>query len=241
MLMLDLTYDLFHLLDQRRLTVRARHIPGRLNRLADLLSRPDQVVNTEWTLSYSVVQLLWSLWGRPTVDLMATYLNNRLPTFVSPFPHELAHQVDAMSFTWDRLDAYLFPPWSMIRPVLLKLKHEKNCLLTLIVPRWPGQPWFTELLSLLCEIPRRLPLRPDLLVMPISGTTHQSVHILELHACRVSSSPSRNEAFRKQCQRDSRRATSERRRSSSMSPSGRPTHFGAKDGISIPALPLTVK
>ena len=241
MLMLDLTYDLFHLLDQRRLTVRARHIPGRLNRLADLLSRGDQVVNTEWTLSSSVTELLWSLWGRPTVDLMATYLNYRLPTFVSPFPHELAHQVDAMSFSWDRLDGYLFPPWAMILPVLLKLKHEKNCYLTLIVPCWPSQSWFTELLSLLCEIPRRLPLRPDLIVMPISGRTHQSLRTLDLHACRLSSSPSRNEAFRRQCLRDSRRATSERRRSSSMSPSGRSTHFGAKDGISIPSLPLMVK
>ena len=73
------------------MTIRARHIPGRLNRLADLLSSKGEVVNTEWTLCSQVASQIWPLWGKPHLDLMATRLNNRLPV--------LAHDVDAMSLS----------------------------------------------------------------------------------------------------------------------------------------------
>ena len=238
MLLLDLSYDLFKLLEQRDITLQARHIPGRLNRLADLLSRKDSVVNTEWTLSHNVTNLIWEVWGRPMIDLMATHLNNRLPTFVSPFPHDLAYAVDAMSFTWQGMDAYLFPPWSMIASVLDKLQTENDCILTLIVPKWPKQPWWPLLVDLLCDVPRELPLRPDLLMMPISKAHHQNLAILHLHACRVSSNPSRIRAFHEKCRLDSPKATKDDQLSRSMKASGRSSHFGASQGISILSLPL---
>jgi hypothetical protein len=166
MMMLDLTWELFEVALSRRLVIRARHIPGRLNRLADLLSRPDQAVNTEWTLSPAIARTLWSVWGRPSIDLMATHLNAQLPTFVSPFPHYLAFAVDAMSLSWDRMEAYIFPPWAMIQDVLNKLFLQVDCVMTMIVPRWPNRTWFPLLLSSLCEVPRRLPLQSDLLSQP---------------------------------------------------------------------------
>ena len=236
--LLNLSLELFHLVNQLQISLQARHIPGRLNRLADLLSRPDSVVNTEWTLSHSVTKLIWNVWGRPTIDLMATYLNNRLPTFVSPFPHDKAYAVDAMSFTWQGMDGYLFPPWSMIQAVLLKLQSETNCILTLIVPRWPKQPWWPLLVDLLCDYPRQLPRRADLLTMPISRAYHQNLEILDLHACRVSSSHSRNVGFHKQCLQDFPKDTKDLLRSSSMRVSGESSHFGVSLGVSIQTLPL---
>ena len=56
----------------RKIVLRARHIPGRLNVIADKLSRHSQVVQTEWSLSQQVFYLLCSKWGRPQVDLFAT-------------------------------------------------------------------------------------------------------------------------------------------------------------------------
>jgi hypothetical protein len=90
--------------------IRARHIPGRLNVLADLLSRRHQVIPTEWKLHHGVFQVICRLWGTPHVDLFATYLNNQLPIYVSPMPDPLALAVDALSLDWSGMIAYAFPP-----------------------------------------------------------------------------------------------------------------------------------
>ena len=93
-----------------------------------------------------------------------------------------------MSMTWKGLDAYVFPPWAMIAEVLNKLQQEV-CILTLIVPRWPNRHWFPDLLSLLVDKPVRLPLREDLISMPLNKRLYHDIKSLDLHACRVSSDP----------------------------------------------------
>ncbi len=155
--------------------------------MADLLSRLEQVVITEWTMHRPTLYRVWSIWGRPHLDLMATSMTNQLPIYVSPIPDPRAYAVDAMSFAWARMDVYVFPPWSMIAQVLSKLEIEHQCMMTIIVPRWPNRPWFPTLLSLLVDNPRRLPLRRDLIHMPTSHVTHGNLEMLDLHPCRLSS------------------------------------------------------
>ena len=46
----------------RGIVLRARHIPGHLNVIADKLSRHNQVIQTEWSLSQQVFNLLCSNW-----------------------------------------------------------------------------------------------------------------------------------------------------------------------------------
>ena len=82
---------------QMLIYIRACHIPGRLNVLADLLLRRYQVIATEWQCHRGVFQVICRLWGTPHVDLFATYLNHHLPTYVSPMPDPPALAVDALS------------------------------------------------------------------------------------------------------------------------------------------------
>ena len=56
----------------RGITLRARNIPGRLNVIADKLSRHNQLIQTEWSLSQHMFNLLCLSWARPQVDLFAT-------------------------------------------------------------------------------------------------------------------------------------------------------------------------
>ena len=62
-----------------QVTLRARHIPGRLNVVADKLSRLGQTIQTEWSLLQEVFQSICSRWHRPNIDLFATRFNNKLP------------------------------------------------------------------------------------------------------------------------------------------------------------------
>ena len=82
---------------QRQVTLKARHIPGRLNVIADKLSRLGQTIQTEWSLLPEVFQTLCQRWHRPQIDLFATRFNHKLPQFVSPVPDSLAVAVDALT------------------------------------------------------------------------------------------------------------------------------------------------
>ena len=96
--------------NQRQIVLRARHIPGHLNIIADKLSRLNQVIQTEWSLLPEVFAQICRRWHRPSVDLFATRFNHKLPRFVSPVPDQSAWGVDALSLPWEDLDAYAFPP-----------------------------------------------------------------------------------------------------------------------------------
>ena len=72
--------------NQRQIVLRARHIPGHLNVIADKLSRHGQVIQTEWSLLQEVFDRICRRWHKPEVDLFATKFNHKLPRFVSLEP-----------------------------------------------------------------------------------------------------------------------------------------------------------
>ena len=131
------------------------------------------------------------------VDLFATQDNAKLPTFVSPLPEPRAWRVDAMSFPWDGLWAYAYPPTPLIRTVLNRIK-QMPCKMILIAPNWPSQEWFPDLLEMLLDSPVTLPPRRKLLMQAGTSVFHKDPQVLQLHAWLVSSDPSSIEASRRQ-------------------------------------------
>ncbi len=83
--------------DSRLLSIRATHIPGLLNRGADMLSRR-RIPQGEWRLHPESVQMIWNLYGEAEVDLFATSENAHCPLFFS-----LSHsplEGDALTAHW---------------------------------------------------------------------------------------------------------------------------------------------
>ena len=83
--LLRLTVELLLWLEAQNIIVRARHIPGCLNVIADHLSRPNQPIPTEWSLHPEIVERIFRVWGTPEVDMFATLSNSHLPRFMSQF------------------------------------------------------------------------------------------------------------------------------------------------------------
>ena len=165
-----------------QVTLKARHIPGRLNVVADKLSRLGQIIQTAWPLLQEIFQAICDRWHRPNIDLFATRFNNKLPQFVSPVPDTLAVAVDALSLQWEGMDAYAFPPAAILGKVVEKLRDSHCKRIILIAPGWPNMPWFWDLVTMSSQIPLSLPNLPNLLTQPFNQIPHRNLTNLNLHA-----------------------------------------------------------
>ena len=94
--------------ENNNVSITTQFIKGSMNAMADLMSRKNQTLPTEWCLDLSVCHKIWNLWGTPQVDLFATRWNTRLPLFCSPMRDELAWGVDALLVPWDNMFLYAF-------------------------------------------------------------------------------------------------------------------------------------
>ena len=124
--------------------------------LADHLSRRGQILKTEWSLNQTIADRIFRAWGRPFDDLFALGLNTKLAIYVSPIREETSWKVDSLVQNWDGLYAYAYPPTSLIRACLNKVRTE-NVEIVLIAPVWPNQEWFPDLLVLSIDFPISLP------------------------------------------------------------------------------------
>ena len=189
---------------RQQVTLRARHIPGRLNVIADKLSRLGQTIQTEWSLHPEVFQAVCSRWHEPQVDLFATKFNNKLPQFVSPVPDPQAWAVDALSLSWEDLDPYAFPPAAILGKVVEKLQDYPCNRIILIAPGWPNMPWFWDLVAMSSQIPLCLPSIPNLVSQPFNQVLHRNLSNLNLHTWLLEPQQSRSKASLKQWQHELR-------------------------------------
>ena len=165
-------------------SLTAKHIAGSANVMADLLSRPDKIIQTEWTISHQALERLWSTWDKPLLDLFATKFSKRLPMYMSPVPDPQAWHTDALDLDWSNLQAYAFPAWSILNSVVEKARREGPSLL-LVAPYWPVKSWFPSLTNLSHEPPIDLHLKNKDLLQPRSGITHGNTPTLNLHAWKL--------------------------------------------------------
>ena len=62
----------------------------------------------------------------PHVDLFTTYLNHKLPLYVSPVPDPKVWDVDALNINWTGLTAYAYPPTALL--------HRMTQIQTMLLP-----------------------------------------------------------------------------------------------------------
>ena len=151
---------ILHWTEQQTISLMPQFVPGRNNGVADALSRPNQVIGSEWMLHQEVFDWLRKRWP-VTTDLFASSLSHHCSVYFAPVSNPLAAGTDAMLQSWDSLQVYAFTPFAMFSQVLTKVRASQSLSMTLIAPFWPQRPWFPELLELLSELP--LPSRWDLL------------------------------------------------------------------------------
>lgn len=169
------------------------HIAGKLNE-ADAPSRQfnDRL---EWELNDDIFMKVCSIWEKPTIDLFASRLNNKIDCYCSYKSDPGATYIDAFTIDWRQFDCcYVFAPFSMISRCIGKIRTDRAQAIV-ITPLWPTQTWFPALMSILVDFPRVIPRRKKMITLPHMDVEHPLQKKLTLIACRVSGIPSEIEDF----------------------------------------------
>ena len=184
----------------RSIWVSVAHLPGVQNVTADRKSRHFQD-ETEWMLNEDIFHTLCDEYN-PEIDLFASRLNAQLPRYVSWKPDPEAEAVDALSYNWGGIRFYAFPPFCIIGKCLKKIS-EDSAEGMMIVPKWPTQPWFPQLLHMLTDDPVNLPRSKVLLTQPGTGDLHPLRDKLNLICCRLSGNPLKVQEYQQRLQTSS--------------------------------------
>ena len=234
--LVGITLALWQFCLDRQIMLSAEYLPGKLNVVADRLSRlvPE---SSDWQLDSQVFAQLAKLWGPFSWDLFASRQNAQLPRYVSWKPDPDAAAVDALQIEWTKERSYVFPPFCLLARCLAKIRREK-ARAVVVAPVWSAQPWYPVLLALLVDYPVLLPVQPTLLRSPV-GETHPLLIAgsLQLAAWRVSGSEPEQKAFQQRQQRCSPKH-GDQAPARLMTVPGRGGVAGAWNGVSIPFMPL---
>lgn len=126
--------------ERRNIHVFASYIRSRDNVIADHESRLVNV-DTEWEISGQVFTQIVNTLGRPEFDLFASAQNYKCSRYASWKLDPYSEIVDAFTFSWQYVNFYAFPPFSLVTKVLEKIVADRATGI-LVIPYWPAQPWY---------------------------------------------------------------------------------------------------
>lgn len=176
--------------------LRAEHITGATNRLADQLSRIRHDVS-DWMLNPTLFLQISQRWFLPTIDLFASRTNRQVPRFYSYRPDPEATGIDAFLHPWKSEACYANPPFAMIGRVLAKIRKERLEQFILVAPIWPSASWWPVLLQMVAASPLLLPRTEATYLPGLTASSagigppnwHSAAFLLCAQPCAASASP----------------------------------------------------
>jgi hypothetical protein len=145
-------------------------------------------------LNKKIAQKLFTIWEVPHIDLLASLINHQTQIYCSWNPDYLAYAIDTLTILWNNMFAYAYSPICLI-PKILQHMTQYNCQLILIAPHWPRRHWFPNLLKLIADFLRKLPVREDLLDQLKSNILHPNPAVFNLAAWLLSINTLKRKVF----------------------------------------------
>ena len=179
MVLNDMAVDIWEYCIDMGVHITAAHIPGIHNVLADTASREFRD-SAEWAIPQSNFDKITHRFGIPDIDLFASRLNYKVPTYASWKPDPQSSFIDAMSVSWEGKFVYLFPPFSMLWPILSKMEEDRVPRAIIIMPNWPTQSWYPRVLKKSLAQPMKI--HSSCLYLPGTKRTHPLAPKLKLLA-----------------------------------------------------------
>ena len=137
--MIKLSKEIWYLLNHN-MSIATEYLTSVLNTVAYRESRKKNRL-FRVLLHPKVFQVVFQLVDSLTIDLFASRLYNQLPQYIAWHPDSYSQGTDAMMQNWNIGLPCVFPHFSMVSRVLLKIIQECVPLLILTAPVWSSQPW----------------------------------------------------------------------------------------------------
>ena len=173
---------------ERELWIFAEYVASKENPADEgsRLSNPD----TEWELSNAAFQDILETFGTPSIDLFASRVNAKCSRYCSWDRDPEAIAINALTISWKAEFWYVFPPFSLIPKLLKKIKEEKSTGI-LVVPYWPGQPWYPDIKNVATGTTLAWTPSTKLLNSPCRKLVHPLAHKFSLAAAVLSGNRSK--------------------------------------------------
>ena len=225
----ELIIKLYDFCLEREISIKAAYLQGSLNVRADALSRRTR------DHCYSLPSFLFSHFCSffkldPTIDLFASSHNAKLNCYYSYGPDPFALGFDAFSQDWPKV-IYAFPPVMLVGRFLSYFMSFSMIEGLIIVPFWPAQPYFPDLLKLLINSPVFFP------VAKLEGSALTPRPLRRIMACAISSSVVKQKAFLASLSASSS-GLSTRKHCAPTAGTGKDMYLGAVENKLIFATPL---
>ena len=191
----NLSKEIWELCIAHNTWLSCQHIPGKDN-AADA---PSRKVNDdiEWQITEYIFNEICKIWGTPSIDLFASRNNHKVIPYCSWKRDPKAAFIDAFTLSWYQFELpYMFPPFSMIPRCLQKLQQDQAEAI-MILPLWPQQAWFPNMLRTLTDHPIVLPNTANILYLAHSRAAHPLSPKLKLIACRLSGNNGKSRGFQR--------------------------------------------
>ena len=177
----EIAKDIWDFAIEHSMWLSISHIPGVENVSADTASRVLHNPRTEWALRPNVFAQITHKLGSSEIDLFASMLNNKLPRYMSLARDPYSEYVDAFTLDWSDLNAYIFPPFSVMTRVVQKINRDQPKHLTIVYPRWHTQPWWAALQKTLAKNQAKtITLPKNSLVNPVNPKANMPEHTVLL-------------------------------------------------------------
>ncbi|CAC5415909.1 unnamed protein product [Mytilus coruscus] len=178
------TWCLMKMAIQNNPTFRAADIAGKLNVLADHLSR-NKIQPTEWILNNQIVQSVFAMWGEPNNRFVCLSTQSQETSVLCL---DTSSQCSSSRCSVDIMgkNVGICISTNMPNSKSIKIMSQFNCRLIMIAPMWPRRHWYTELLQKSVACPIKLPIRQNLLYQPKTNIYHPNPEVFTLTAWLLS-------------------------------------------------------
>ena len=167
------TMDNLDLVYQETSDSKARHIPGRLNVVADKLSRLGQTIQTEWFLLPEVFHSMQQVASAQN-SLIYHEVQQQVASVWVTSTRSPGHSSGCSQSTRVGSESIHLPTISHIGRVVEKLQNSPCKRVILIAPGWPNMPWFWDLVAMSSQISLSVSNLPNLLTAIQSDPSQKS-------------------------------------------------------------------
>ena len=148
----ELIIYLTEIMETEEIAIKAMHLAGTENELADYLSRFSET--GDWATNPRIFEHLDQCWGPHTIDRFASYQNHKVHRYNSAVPDPLAEAVDAFQaghWRWNTTGLkecnYWNPPFHLLAETVARIVSDR-AEGTLIAPHWHQHQWFQVLIEI---------------------------------------------------------------------------------------------